>query len=825
MGTRTLFDSLTPPDRLLIGHYFAGKFERVNFTLQEIFDATTYSHFSAVSFVSSAKLFSDITEKFQSVKFVLGIPDAANARKFEKTISKNSSLSRLTRNEEAVATEFIFPLNLLNSLSEKCLNNYINKNLQIRYTSAITEQGQTPIMAHSKIYCLFNADKTKTRVIIGSANFTAPALQVRRQFENIAIFDDFPDFFNVHCAEIDAIYNSCNDILTPSEFALFKKNRTLIVDDAGVINHITAVARHEANNGRTVLHYDEPEQDAEEYAIKIAPASLKELSKQLLITDSKHVSSQPTINIGRFEKKKEELKNVLAHNLPETHNDLDQKLTARAYFDASNRLVHSVADCHGSAERLITAEQPIEKIKAQLQLIDDYFSTYDSYSANTTQEQLELKKRGMEVILYSFMSPFISLVRKEIKTKYRISEWGKACPIILALGGTPGSGKTNLMTFVYKLLGFSVLPRYDHLHAEKISIIQNKKKETIPMHSAYMLERANSYPLVMDEVKRDFYNNTQSRMHGVEYIKNITDTLEYPHACIIGTTNCVQFNVAVKERIYFIGYRNSFKENINRQEKMKTIGALFSKVDPSLFCAFANELYQYMYGDDPCCFEQNCSLYENNDFLYAARIVMKKLYSLAELPVPDYFPETIFSDDFRETGRRIWQNYYEHFKTETFNKKLDDPEKMTIDQAIILGGINPSKLWDAVIGYIPQECIIDIDSRLITVYTQKFLQFIERDARISSIHPTTDAAAEDVVEFWRRFYNDTKNIIFSNSGKSVPIYVSDLASRNNIINYQMAIDKLPRQIIESKNTSNVTVKKKEFLAYIGLKTGLRSLFS
>ena len=82
------------------------------------------------------------------------------------------------------------------------------------------------------------------------------------------------------------------------------------------------------------------------------------------------------------------------------------------------------------------------QIKALVSLINNYKDFVPNYNANHG-------KRVMEAILYSFTSPFISEIRKNFTQGNQSLD----VPLFAIIGGTGGSGKSNLLNIINKMMG------------------------------------------------------------------------------------------------------------------------------------------------------------------------------------------------------------------------------------------------------------------------------------------------------------------------------------------------------------------------------------
>jgi len=163
----------------------------VTLSLTQLFDASTYTHLDAITYVSSPKLFCKVASGFQQVQLILGIDDNDILKGFQQSITAMFDLKST--------------MEFWASLSEDTRDRIKSDHIRLRY-------GKLGVVIHTKLYLLSNTETGKTRVILGSANFSERALHGEKQYEDIIVFDDNPlfgvytkRFQNIYCNTLDCI--------------------------------------------------------------------------------------------------------------------------------------------------------------------------------------------------------------------------------------------------------------------------------------------------------------------------------------------------------------------------------------------------------------------------------------------------------------------------------------------------------------------------------------------------------------------------------------------------------------------------------------------
>lgn len=657
----------------------------VEMKLKEIFDYKKYDEFYAITYVSSPSFFSKVVKPFKKVSFIIGIPDSDYLKDF-----KNGALALLNVEEKV---EF------LNNLDQNVKEKIIENDLEIRYSVK-------DYSIHTKLYLLKNSQTSQNRLIIGSANLTEKAFAKKTQFEDILIMDNSP-LYEVYNERFKEIYQGTEDFIPERykrEIKGLKEKEHVILPVSWSNDEISSVILEEVESKGRLLVIPEklysdinklPErfaankEEAENFSkvIKKATVKNKKEGSYKFNLSKKEKSSNIFKELLTFSKKKEAERSVL---------------TFYKYSEDNN--IYAVNQTTNE-KRVISKELPIDSIKPTLDGIVKFIEAYRLFTYNPTVSN---QSKVFEIILYAFMSPFIWKMQDDYmmeegskSTVYRFSPF-------LIIGGTSGSGKTTTLEFVSRLLGGdykSILPYQD---------IGDARKGIL--YKLFMTE--NVFPLLVDEISQQFFKS-KSQYLGENLIKYIGNDLVTVHPVMIGTTNYTDFNIADQtlKRIYYLQVDRTFSK-VSEEESKKHLDDVYGNISSDLFRDFTFRVSQLINSND--------KFYSFDDFLVAGREIFKHYFEIAGMPVPEWFPPSIFYDYYERT-RRIWRDIYKSHG-ESFEEAIDETENVKILR------VDTSKLQSSdsktdnnvLINYLPDECIKDSVTSLnyLILYEKEFSDFI-----------------------------------------------------------------------------------------------------
>ena len=174
--------------------------ERVDLTIEEIFDSNRFYEIKAVTFSAEESFLNKYLTPFRSVDLIIGIQDTDVQARGIMAL-KNETRNLIESQKRIIKKEQIkFFENLSRENQENCVKE--KWKLRVPINSTI----------HSKFYLLRN--DSETRLILGSANLSFQAFSNKRnQFENIIMFDNSQLFYQFE-KYFDEISLTCTDFIT-----------------------------------------------------------------------------------------------------------------------------------------------------------------------------------------------------------------------------------------------------------------------------------------------------------------------------------------------------------------------------------------------------------------------------------------------------------------------------------------------------------------------------------------------------------------------------------------------------------------------------------
>ena len=174
--------------------------ERVNLTIEEIFDSNRFYEIKAVTFSAEESFLNKYLTPFRSVDLIIGIQDTDVQARGIMAL-KNETRNLIESQKRIIKKEQI---KFFENLSRENQENFVKEKWKLRVPINST--------IHSKFYLLRN--DSETRLILGSANLSFQAFSNKRnQFENIIIFDNSQLFYQFE-KYFDEISLTCTDFIT-----------------------------------------------------------------------------------------------------------------------------------------------------------------------------------------------------------------------------------------------------------------------------------------------------------------------------------------------------------------------------------------------------------------------------------------------------------------------------------------------------------------------------------------------------------------------------------------------------------------------------------
>jgi len=637
----------------------------VDWSFEQIFDASTYTELFAVTYVASPRFFFERTSDFKKIQLILGIADPEQQHQmFSALVDQKKRLEDW------------------HSLPNEIQDRILEERYHIRYPLPNT-------VIHSKFYLLHSPETELKRVVVGSANFTPNALIQPNQYEELLIFDD-PSLYDCYLERFFLLKAKTEDYIPAPVRRKGKEAVNLLLiqdpdtqfdllrDEFAKLNHREIAIPEEVMNRLE----EEPRELAK------AQEVADQVSRLVKLTTKSENGTKKLISVKQLVSKKQRIQAFLA---PTYHRK--EHLDPRPLLVAdkgNNRLYLKSTDSDEAL--LFSRPADTETIREQLQLIHDFV---ESNRLFTIKGDLTNQKRVFEAILYAFTSPFIWKMREHLI----YSGTGEASQRylfrpIMVLAGRASSGKTTILKFIADLIG-------GYTGTDKfLSFSKLKRSDGIQP----FMETEFVAPVLVDELTDTFFTGQA----GERITKYLANDLEGVHPCLIGTTNADNFSMKAQmaRRIYFLMINSAFDPK-RFDEAEEYLANIKAKLTTDLFRDFTYRLAERIRNDQPFAYKK--------DFLQVAREIFQEYYEETTLSKPSFFPDQPIND-YYERGKKIWANLYtERKKAFTVRKnelrvKMDDLIKDPKDQKIN-------------ISYLPPDVVIE-ETGILVLDKKRFFSFI-----------------------------------------------------------------------------------------------------
>lgn len=587
----------------------------VDMTLDEMFDTRRYDTFEGVSYVSSPRFFSERVKGFRKVRFILGIDDSDVAKGFDR----------------GVRGLFDIPArcSFFDGMEDDGKDMAVDGRMELRY-SKIGD------MFHTKFYLLSNSETGETRVVAGSANFSAAAFsQDNKNFESVEVFSDKMRF-DSYKEYFDELYSKTVDYV-PERLKRDRRERNVVTDSSKLYAEILVEERSLGN------------------LPDVIPVDMMEGMKQYheMVFECKDVDITQKIIDGMTSRKTQDgypLKPAKSLVVVKLENLVCRSSKKSASTDKRKTLSFNTADCRyyeketeSSREFLLDRRAPQDELRSSLLLVDRFLSLYKKYSKNPSVTN---QSKIFEALLFSFFSPYFWLLRREMVVRHGASE-SASIPIFLILGGRGNSGKTTALGFIATLLGMRENGYVSYSDVSTAGVISDA------MYSS------NAMPYFVDEIGKTFFQKSNSENKGENMIKGLANkTPTHSGPALVGTTNADAFSASgqVARRIIYLEVSNVFDES-RKMEAMPLLDEVKDSVDDTLFRDFCSRVSAALADKE--------DILDEKDPLAFARKTFRMMYADAGLDVPSYFPEKPFND-YAFLKAKAWnlafKNYPQFFK-------------------------------------------------------------------------------------------------------------------------------------------------------------------
>lgn len=641
--------------------------ERVDLEIEDIFDSNRFYKIKAVTFSADESFLNKYLTPFKSVDLVIGIQDVDVQIRGLKALENETK--NLIENQKAIIKKK--QIHFFENLSRENQENIVDEKWKLRVLISST--------IHSKFYLLKN--DMETRLIFGSANLSFQAFSNKRnQFENIVIFDNSPLFtqFEEYFNEITL---TCTDFITKA-IRKKAKNKIKVLDENNDEKQEEKFSVRFTQDESAKLQIDVSKDVIKEFndvIIKekdsVALPIIEEIKtideKQKIIENEKKeelevekFAYELSINtISRQAKKKESMVVTPETFAKKIKPKLEIKIAPKLNQSTPEReLLFSKDTDRGFGRSGLYIEEngntkPFgqkagkEEIKSSIESIVKLIENYKKYVIDYNDNY---GSRIVEIILYAFTSPFLQDIRFKLESDSEKLD----VPQFLFIGGTAGSGKSNLLQILQKMLGLSKSKPI--LYNNIIPTGRTKKADTITQIQLWMNEN-NVAPILIDEIDEEFFSNKDRGNNLIVNVSNLSTSNFDFTPCFIGTTNALEYSLPQRSqrRSYYVKNDKVFDTEL-KKKSVKAYTEVLEIVNDTLFQDFVIRFAEKLTDDNLSW--KNYSLHSSTgliDFLYWSREIFKEYFEIAQIDVPNWFPETRY-DDTVENNQSLWRKLYEY---------------------------------------------------------------------------------------------------------------------------------------------------------------------
>ncbi len=560
-----------------------------------------FEELRAVTFVSSPKAFFDLTKNFKKVILIIGIEDNDILNNLDKQINPDSTAD------------------FFKQLDKDTLEKIAKSEIEIRYARI----GQ---MIHSKIFILSKGNRK--RVMVGSANLTGSALSNKKQFEELIVYDqDYnSSLFKIFEDRFEEIYEQTLDYV-PERLKKSKEPMT--------VNLVTA-------NGKFEILSD---MIKKQEAFVISSDALKELTPVL---------DEEKINL--------DIKNRKFKTIKEIFHKITRKSKERVVLISPNELAKRkpiFMDTFNQSSKAKETEAKVgikcgtdnllyrtdgylyskkiddtKKIAFFLDKLERFIDAYKIFTIGSKEEKIFTQQRVFEAILYTFVSPYIWKLR-EIHIEEKGSKSVRAdIPIFLVIAGRSYTGKTHLLEF--------------------LSVLTNQRLFTFeapikPSDIRNYFYSGEVFPLLIDEMKKQYFSSgSDFSTKGEGFIKELSNTLDNTHPCVISTLNAnFDANSQIIRRIYYLEMKITFDKK-RREEMDSYYSETVKGLNDELLKDFSWRMAHKLDGE----------LLIKYDALRIGREIFKDYFLQTKKTIPRWFNKEMLND-YTLKSKNIWKTLFE----------------------------------------------------------------------------------------------------------------------------------------------------------------------
>lgn len=357
-------------------------------------------------------------------------------------------------------------------------------------------------------------------------------------------------------------------------------------------------------------------------------------------------------------------------------------------------------------------------------------------------------KRIMEIILYAFNAPFVSIICNKLSNEYV----RKVLMQFVLIGGAGGSGKSSLLQIATQLTGLPYKYQQDQVLASlgyeqlQQSVGNNKTYQQISTMITMEMNAdkckpttINLNPLKIDDIANNYFNDKRFENLVKNVVNHNTRFANTYFPTFIGTTNNKSFKSSTQlgRRLAYIELGQTFPNRSNSQGDQDAIDAshrTLAELEEQamllgdvLFQDVARQMNNYFHDDT---FDWDF-VFSKGDPLILIRRIFKHYYQQCDLPLPAYFPQQ-YVDDVAPRDKAMWQGLYDSLSCKAdYFVMSDDQSHLIIDlnQAITDNSYGHSKKIEQYRNALPVYVTDDFgnsNDSIISLLPLPFLQWIDR---------------------------------------------------------------------------------------------------
>ena len=562
-----------------------------------------FNHLYAITFSYGLSFIEDIIEYFDTAEIILGCE--AMVKYDLKTVMafQTRALEKINKREA-----------LIYRVKNDTLSFWIAKDM----------------ISHQKIFILTN-DIGKTRVIVGSANFSAVSFS-GNQRENIGYFENDNRAYDYYMNEFETLKEfSTNEIVRDCLYFNGAGEKEVNIENIPIIKEV------KVKNAGVIIDDEKAKNEAVEFAFDVSELSSKyaKIIPKLDSLDGKTLLTP---------KKVTEL--VRQHKKKLDEDEYKRKINPQFKIDFNTQTVYF-------NDRIFNCNiVDLEIVKNDITYINEYFEGFGDFIGKTDQA----KKVYFQLMNYMFLSPFIARLRYEA---YKNDFSTTLFPVYAVLNGQKSAGKSAFLDTVQAIMFGKSLGGIDPANFTRTG-------------AAAFLHECTGVPLHIEDITRERFNKNAGEI--VKYEKGLFREKLINHPTFIITANDIEtIKPEFAKRVYYASVDTTL-QNTDAATKHKKIAELRKQITPSFYKEYFKRMLTKV--DELIEEMNNFELNEENEkwqpdiFALSSQTILE-IYQDCEIEIPsfvslvdytDYFGYNVIVENIKEKITMEWMHNRQAFK-------------------------------------------------------------------------------------------------------------------------------------------------------------------